>query len=242
MIFSGVGNAFNTLYGNTSAYLKKHNEMILIDCGSSVFKSMKEQNAFVELERLTIIITHTHPDHVGSLGDLIFYAYFVCHIRPTIIFPNQALMTDFLRVMGVEPYQYALNAQDETILTEGAFGGFSVKFYLSQHVDAIPSYGLKLGFGSDTIYYSGDALTIPVDILDAFEKNHIQRIYQDVSCSTITNNVHLTLNQLNAIIPQAHRHRIFCMHYESDACVIEIKKCGYQTLRPYSAHDSASSL
>ena len=74
--FIGTGSAFNTELGNTSAFVKKNNSLLLIDCGGTVFHRFQELNIFEGLENLYIIITHTHPDHVGSLGEVIFYSYY----------------------------------------------------------------------------------------------------------------------------------------------------------------------
>ena len=242
MIFSGVGNAFNTEMGNTSAYLRKINDLILIDCGSSVFKAMKEQKLLDHLERISIIITHTHPDHIGSLGDLIFYANFILNIQPTVIYPEKVLMMDYFRIMGVEPHHYKLISQAVVRLSEGHFDDFSVTFYKTPHVDAIPSYGIHITYKGDSIYYSGDSNTIPADIHHAFLNNIIDRIYQDVSSSTANKSVHLLLTQLNTFIPKTERQRVYCMHFENEAATLEVQKNGYQIVRPFNPFDSPFSL
>ena len=76
--FIGTGSAFNTKLGCNSAYIIKNNSLILFDCGGDVFSKLKELNIIKdEFKNIYIFITHLHPDHIGSLGDLIYYNYFI---------------------------------------------------------------------------------------------------------------------------------------------------------------------
>lgn len=91
LTFLGRGSAFNTKEGNTSAYFKYDNntKMILIDCGSTVFSKLIEHNVLEGIEELNVCITHTHPDHIGSLGDLIFYMYYMRGIEVNLILSDK---------------------------------------------------------------------------------------------------------------------------------------------------------
>ena len=70
--FLGLGSAFNTDLGNTSAYIKKNTSLLLIDCGSTVFSKLHRIGLLDGVSDIYVIITHTHADHIGSLSDLIF--------------------------------------------------------------------------------------------------------------------------------------------------------------------------
>ena len=72
--FLGIGGAFNVNLKNCSAFYKVNKKLILIDCGESIFEEILNKNILDDIEDLTIIITHFHSDHVGSLGSLIFYS------------------------------------------------------------------------------------------------------------------------------------------------------------------------
>ena len=54
--FLGIGSAWNVEQDNTSAYIKKDNKMILIDCGETVARKIIKDNIFEGIEELYILI------------------------------------------------------------------------------------------------------------------------------------------------------------------------------------------
>ena len=72
--FLGIGSAWNINEDNTSAYIKKDDKMILIDCGESIARKIIANDILSGIKELYILISHTHSDHVGSLGTLLFYS------------------------------------------------------------------------------------------------------------------------------------------------------------------------
>ena len=139
--FVGIGSAFNTEKGNTSAFLKRDNSLLLIDCGGTVFHRLQELNLLDGLENLYIIITHTHPDHVGSLGEVIFYSYYILKRRVTIFFPKKQLIEGFLTSIGISAEMYKLNSFERIAVNDAQIGEFSIEFLPVSHVDTIPAYG-----------------------------------------------------------------------------------------------------
>ena len=66
--FLGRGAAFNPKEGNNSAYFIENNQLFLIDCGENIFERLVENGLLESVESINLMITHTHSDHVGSLG------------------------------------------------------------------------------------------------------------------------------------------------------------------------------
>jgi ribonuclease BN (tRNA processing enzyme) len=227
MIFSGIGNAFNTEMGNTSAYFKVDSELLLIDCGSSVFKTLKEAGVINHAKKIHVIITHTHPDHAGSLGDLIFYAFYMLKIRPHIYFPDQKLMETFFSTIGVEANNYTLSSTIKSEIKEGHFKDLSIEFIETKHVSAIPSFALILKGKKDAIYYSGDATDLNTSIVSMLEKKSLSRIYQDICCEDGCHIVHMPIEKLNEKVPEHLRNNVFCMHFENKSIMDTIKSHGY---------------
>ena len=90
LLFLGRGAAFNPSEGNNSAYFIDNNQLFLIDCGESVFSSLMENNLLDKSMKINLMITHTHSDHIGSLGSLVMYSYYVLHKPINIILPENA--------------------------------------------------------------------------------------------------------------------------------------------------------
>lgn len=224
--FTGIGSAFNTTMGNTSGYIKRGHDLMLIDCGSSVFKTMNEMRLLVGLKELHVLITHTHSDHVGSLGDLILYAYYVLGIKTHIYFPHKESIQTLMTLFGALEDQYIIHEAKKEQIYDGALKGLTIEFLIADHVPNIPTYGFLIAFEGKKIYYSGDAITLPEDILKAFMEGDIMKIYQDASFNENPGHVHMSLRRLVEKIPEQHRSRVFCMHLDDRAMIEQIHKAG----------------
>ena len=86
--FLGRGSAFNVKEGNTSAYFIEEDQLFLIDCGEDVFAKLKQKSLLGGVRVVNLMITHTHSDHIGSLGSLVLYLYTVLHRPLKIILPD----------------------------------------------------------------------------------------------------------------------------------------------------------
>lgn len=214
LTFIGIGSAFNTPLGNTSAFIKSNDELLLIDCGSTVFKSINESGLLDGVKKINVIITHTHPDHAGSLGDLIFYAYYIMKTQVNIYFPDRVLMEKYLSAIGCETFHYKLNSQMHEIIGHGAFKGLSIQFVHVSHVDVISTFGFLLKYNHHSFYYSGDANKLHAPILSMLSSNEIDCAYQDVCSQDFEGNVHMSLRILKETVPEHLRAKVFCMHFD----------------------------
>ncbi len=69
--FLGTGGVFDYEYGNSAALVRHKNKSILIDCGPSVYPTLRKHGLADTIDH--ILITHLHGDHVGSLFALILH-------------------------------------------------------------------------------------------------------------------------------------------------------------------------
>ena len=105
--FLGCGSAFNPLYGNTSAYFTNKDQLYVIDGGESVFLKLYQKELLKKYAGITIMVTHMHADHVGSLPSIISYCYYVLGKKVTVIYPEKSLWI-LLGLMGIDPDIYIL--------------------------------------------------------------------------------------------------------------------------------------
>lgn len=232
--FIGIGSAFNTELGNTSAFIKKNKSLLLIDCGGTVFHRLQELNLLDNLENLYIVITHTHPDHVGSLGEVIFYSYYILNHVPTIFFPQKDLMYAFLTSIGVSSEMYNINSCEMVEINDAQFREIKIKFLPVSHVDTIPSYGFIMSLDGKELYYSGDSNSINKTILDMLKNDKISTIYQDTCGLDYESNNHLSLRKLCEVVDVEFRDKVYCMHLDKHIKKNEIKNSGFNVADVYN--------
>ncbi|SHI90298.1 Beta-lactamase superfamily domain-containing protein [Clostridium cavendishii DSM 21758] len=225
--FIGTGSAFNVERGNTSAFFRKDKSLLLIDCGGGVFHELQKLNILNDVEKVYIIITHTHPDHVGSLGDLIFYSYYILKNKVNIFFPEKTLLEELLTKLGVTSEYYNLNTLNKVNINDRALGNLEIDFLNVTHVNTIPAYGFVMNLNNKNFYYSGDSNNISKEIIDKLKIGEIQRIYQDTCGLDYEGNGHLSLKKLCGLIPEEFRSKIYCMHLDQYVTEEEIKANGF---------------
>ena len=233
--FIGTGSAFNTKLGNTSAYIKENNTLLLIDCGELTFDRILSLNLLSDVNEVHIAVTHTHPDHIGSLGSLIFYCYFIKKIKPIF----HSADTDFIRVlqyMGVNEEHCEFDHCNAN--PNFAIESLNIRliFIEENHVKELLSFGILLVknlnelYREEVIYYSGDSCDIKDDTINALKTGQIDYLYQDTCKADYDGNVHLSLRRLAELISIEYRDRVFIMHIDEGFDVSEAKELGFNVV------------
>ncbi|WP_010252712.1 MBL fold metallo-hydrolase [Acetivibrio cellulolyticus] len=214
--FLGIGSAFNTTLGNTSAFIKKHCSILLIDCGSTVFSRLQKLGLLSDVSYLYIAITHTHPDHIGSLGELIFYSHYALNCKPRIFFPDAHLLSSILDNMGVNAEFYEILSSPQIKISDEFLSSADLTFIPSSHVERIPSYSILIKCENHSIFYSGDSNKISDSILNSLENGYIDILYQDTCSLDYTGNPHLYIGKLIEYVKPSLRSKICCMHLDQN--------------------------
>lgn len=231
--FLGIGSAFNTKLGNNCAYIKRGNVLFMIDCGSNIFTRLESSGLLKGVDRVFVLMTHTHPDHIGSLGDLIFKGYYdmgtLMTQSVTVLAPKELKVRECLRTMLVadETYEYA----EIEAFSGFSMNGLNVQFspIPTNHVEEGPSFGYELYVDGKFYYYSGDSNMIPSEIIMDLDK--YEEIYQDTCGADYPGNVHLSLNTLKMLIYGEERKKVYCMHLDKAFNRTEARKLGFNVVK-----------
>ena len=227
--FLGRGSAFNTKEGNTSAYIKDNGTLFLIDCGSNIFERIIDKHLLDDVDNVYVAITHRHPDHVGSFGDLIFYCYYVKNTKVTIVSEDQ-WTKDCLLFNGVTLDLYDI-CNEVTIHDLGLFVYLEEAEHcgmICNYQNIFPSYSVILKLSeSKTIFYSGDTNLIDFDAHDFEDEYYIECCIADYS-----NNVHYNINKLynDCNKNNISVNKVWCMHFDSDEAIKRAKELGFNVV------------
>ena len=230
--FLGRGAAFNPKEGNISAYFTIDNQLFLIDCGESVFAKLMELDLLNNMKKINLMITHTHSDHIGSLGNLIMYAYYQLHRPLNIILPEKAKylenINDLLKVFGCtkEMYNFVIEKEFDEKYEEFQ----NIRYIETSHCDELASYGLLFNTKEGIIYYSGDTKDLNVIKTLINSENKISSMYIDTTTANYPGNVHLYIGLLAEIIPNNLKEKVYCMHFNNYECILRAKELGFNVV------------
>ncbi|MBR2707874.1 MAG: ribonuclease Z [Bacilli bacterium] len=230
--FLGRGSAFNINEGNTSAYFYSNGELFLIDCGESVFERIIKNYLLDNIKAINILITHTHGDHVGSLGSLILYCFYNLDIKINIILPSKHKylndLKDLLRIFGCKSKMYKFIYENELTEKYDAFN--SIKFMETKHSRGMVCYGILFDTKSGVVYYSGDTKEITNIKKIIKEYDDIDKVYVDTSSIDSKDNPHVYVGVLDEEIPPYLRDKFYCMHINDKKAIVEAIDFGFKVV------------
>ncbi len=218
--FLGSGACFYPKLKNTSAYFIHKNNLVLLDCGETVYENLMKAEKLDKFENVYVVITHLHADHVGSLGSLVSYFKCVLHKQIYVIHPQETIC-QLLTLLGIEDDFYIYVKEIKNQITD-----LEIVPHLVNHVPNMECFGYEIRDKETCIYYSGDSIDIPDIVLQKFMEKKIKIIYQDVSTYQSKKPTHMYYGELENRIPKSERNRIFCMHLDSD-CQELLRKKGF---------------
>ena len=207
--FIGTGGCFSKKNINNAAYLNENGHLILFDCGETIFHQILKEDIINEsINRIDIIITHFHADHVGSLGSLIFFTRFKKVKDVNVIFPDVKMLNTFLDISGIDRNLYYGRKPSDM--------EYFLKEYAQLHGDVVnneiipmPSFGYHLKFKEYNFFYSGDTCIINEDIVNKFNNNEIDYIYHEVSNDGYK--AHMDIDVLTSALKKIEIEYIVCI-------------------------------
>lgn len=214
--FLGNGSCFNTKIGNTSAFIRDKNYLLLIDCGEDVFSKIREYNLCSSLLHIDILITHMHSDHIGSLSSLIYYLKYCCDITPNIYFHDEKLI-QFLDLLGHSSSDYVFRKieYNQTYQLVNCEKKMIIETKKINHLSHINSIGYIITYENNKIIYTGDSKELfpnVFELIDKYKDNFNVFCYQDTSFFETP--AHMSLKELKKLIPNEYKKYFYCIHLE----------------------------
>lgn len=188
--------------------------MFLIDCGESIFERLVENGLLEGIDAINLMITHTHSDHIGSLGTLAMYSYYILKKPLNIVMKKGAKhLTNIGKVLdgfGCTSLMYRYVDEEQY---DNKFVSFqNIRYMETSHCDELSCYGLLFTAPNGLVYYSGDTREIEnVKALIESGQN-IDKLYIDTTMANFPDNVHLYIGILKEKIPEDFKNKVFCMH------------------------------
>ena len=168
LIFLGTAAAVPDIdHHNTHLALRNRAGVVLIDCGSSPLIRLEE--AGIDIEEVSdIILTHFHPDHVGSLPLLLMNMWLMGRQQALRIYGLHHCLKRVEDVMGFYKWEdwpqffpvafHRLPEREHVLVLEQE----GLKVFASPVRHVIPTIGLRLEIeASKTVAYSCDTAPCP---------------------------------------------------------------------------------
>lgn len=230
--FTGRGAMLNPNEGNTSAYFEDTENFFLIDCGEDVAAKLIKSGKLDQDKNYYLFITHTHSDHIGSIGTLQQYLYWNKGKRLKIVVgKDMDYIKNILSIMnslGLEPTTYDIINITSLDNRSPLFN--SIRYKKSNHGDVfLESASIIINTDEGNILYSGDIADTKV-IREFISKNpsSIDKMYIDTSLNKSP--VHLSLKELRDAVPIGLSGKVYCMHLDQKDLINEARKWGFNVV------------
>lgn len=181
--FLGRGSAFTDEHN--SACFVSNDELVIMDCSMTTFKTLNELNMTL-YERVYVLVTHTHGDHVSGIGMLIDLLHFSVKTPITIVAPSPEVEADLFyllsRIEGCRSDWYDLVSADELDKE------WMICPILTTHTEELAGkcFGYCLEINGNRVVFTGDTNT-----LLPFEKYLGRGAYLYTEMSAYKSPVHL---------------------------------------------------
>ena len=232
LTFLGRGAGFNPSEGSTSAYFVDKGELFLIDSGESVFGTLIERKVLDSVSNINLFITHTHSDHVGSLGSLLLYAFSFKKILVNIIADENMVFLPqvraLLEIYGLPERMYRIAGASEF---DNRYSHFNrVRYVKTRHCNEMESCGILFETEQGLVFYSGDMndLAPLLEIIKSGQR--IDKMYMDSNNDRVPNPHHITIHQIYDVVSPDLRPKVYCMHLNSTQCMEEAIAYGFKVV------------
>ena len=204
--FIGLGGATNIEMGGNCCYLKDNDNLLIIDAAEGITEKLKKDGAFTDIKNIFIIITHTHYDHIGGLGVLVWYSNFKLKITPKLIYKNYSYKRNLKKLMKLTGIEYNLiNFIKDTSFK---INDLTIDLQKTYHEPKLQCFGIMFKDSEGKYYYTGD--TKDIDYIKTLcQDNNVKAIYTEVSTSS--SDGHINYDDLTNL----DKNKLILMHFKN---------------------------
>ncbi len=233
LIFIGVGSAFTRRQFQTNLLAIKANDHLLVDCGTRCTQGLHELGLSISDIR-TILITHSHADHIGGLEEMALTGRYITKKKPAMVINEtyQHILWDMSLRGGCgyneEEAQVMLSLSDffELICPEplhgysretmqAKVGAIDLKMMRTKHIPDSSSDWQSSFWSCGVIFdnrvlFTSDTRYDSDLVCQYDERFQFEAIFHD--CQFFTGGVHAGIEEL-ALLPMDIKKRMYLTHY-----------------------------
>lgn len=223
----GTGSAMSNTRNNTSLALETANKLVLIDCGFTTPRVLREKNYTNKIT--DVLITHTHADHIGGLEVFAFERYFSNTKKPNIhlaskqfqkLLWEQGLSAGMSKTSNSRGEPLSMKLESYFVAHNGTkvdIAGLPPITYIpTKHIPGKECYAIQIG---KDIYYSGDTTQLP--------PNTARIIIQDCqNTKRSSTDIHINYDKLKNSLPKHIRAKSYLIHID-DTFNQEVQQDGF---------------
>jgi ribonuclease BN (tRNA processing enzyme) len=197
---------------------------LLIDCGTDIRFSLKEQGLSVT-DIDDVFISHLHADHIGGLEWLAFGCKFSAQGKKPHLWANQQIVKELwwqsLRggLGSLEGEEASMHSyfNVHAIRENGVFDWEGIRFRLVQVVHIMdgykisPSYGLLFELGGTRVFFTADTQFAPSQINQFYRGADL--ILHDCETAAHKSGVHAHYEQLRGL-PADIKRKMWLYHFQ----------------------------
>jgi phosphoribosyl 1,2-cyclic phosphodiesterase len=197
-----------------------------------VFCSLVEKKILDSVSALNILITHTHSDHVGSMGSLLLYASVVKKFKTKIISgENMAYLPQIRALLDIFGLPERMYQFVNVSAFDNRYSQFtSARYIKTFHCGELETCAILFETSGGLVFYSGD-MKDPAPLLDIIKSGKkIDKIFIDSNNDPEPNPYHLRLEEIYDIVPPELRAGTYCMHFNSSQCMDDALAFGFKVV------------
>lgn len=220
--FFGIANGLSK-EKSTSAFFEYKGNLIIIDCSIDTCRELLDFD-LSKYDKIYIVVTHTHADHVGGIGMLAAYLGWNFGRSLNIIMPTNNMAAKFndylINIEGANPSHYKI----------GMVGDFcnipDMEPIKTSHTYLLENkcFGWTFKVDNKYIVYTGDTNTLEpfmIGIREALLEHYVVYLYSEIN--SVKNGAHLYVDDnLRTLVNLSNKGvKVYLMHIDNMAKINE---------------------